>query len=122
MKRIILVEDDASIQDTVQLILESAGYEVSIFFNGEQILKDDFVLPDLFILDKQLRGVDGLDICRHLKGKLATMHIPVVMLSANPMIIQMAKDAGADFAIEKPFRMKELKMAMDRLINAESLD
>lgn len=114
-----MVEDDTSIQDTVRLILESAGYQVTIFANGNLILKEEYEFPDLFIIDRQLAGVDGLDICRYLKSKEATRHIPVIMLSANPMIIQLAKAAGADHAIEKPFRMKELKSAMERLINTE---
>lgn len=112
-KRIILVEDDSSIQDTVMLILESSGYHVDIYSSGEPILKNEYQIPDLFIVDKQLTGVDGLDVCRHLKSNEATKKIPVIMLSASPSIIPLAKAAGADSAIEKPFRMQELKETVE---------
>lgn len=121
MKRIILAEDDCSIQDTVRLILESAGYHVDIFSDGDLIIRNEFTVPDVFILDRQLPGIDGLDVCRFLKQNESTKDVPVIMLSANPMIVKLAKLAGADYAIEKPFRMKDLKGAVERLINLESL-
>ena len=61
------------------------------------------MLPDLFLLDKQLAGADGTDICRFLKGQQKTKNIPVVMISANPGIKEISVDAGADAFIEKPF-------------------
>ena len=108
MKRIIIVEDDSSVLDPMTIILRNAGYSVTGFFDGSLILANDYTWPDLFIIDKQLHGVDGLDICRHLKSQEVTKNIPVIMVSANPNIINLAMDAMADDAIEKPFRMKEL--------------
>jgi DNA-binding response OmpR family regulator len=109
MKRIIIAEDDPGIQDIVSLILGRAGYEVIIYHNGEPLLKNEFEIPDLFILDKQLSSVDGLDVCRFLKKQDSTKDIPVIMLSASPTIDKLAKIAGADDALEKPFRMHDLR-------------
>ena len=109
MKHIIIVEDDSSVLEPMTIILRNAGYLVTGFFDGSLILANEYTLPDLFIIDKQLHGVDGLDICRHLKSQEVTKNIPVIMVSANPSIIDFARDAMADDAIEKPFRMKELR-------------
>ena len=81
--------------------------------NGEDLLKNKFTLPDVFLIDKQLSGYDGLDICRHLKNKGRTKNIPVIMISASPNIGSLSKEAGADAFIEKPFEIKDLL----RLVN-----
>src|SRR5687768_6158261 len=94
---------DPALQDVFRIILEREGYEVEILSNGQELLKNKINPPDLYILDKQLSGVDGLDICRHLKGQSKTREVPVIMISANPSIGHLAIDAGADDYIEKPF-------------------
>ena len=119
MKRIVVTDDDAGIQDVLKLILERAGYEVDVISNGNDILKNHFVLPDLFILDKQLSGIDGLDVCRHLKSQKKTAHIPILMISANPNINHLAREAGAEDFIEKPFEMKFLLNKVEKYIVGE---
>jgi len=109
MKRIIIVDDDPGIQHAFTLIFDPLQYEVTIYTNGNPILNDQYAKPDLFILDKQLSGVDGLDICRYLKSQPSTRHIPVIVLSASPHIFSQAKLAGADGALEKPFSVNALR-------------
>lgn len=115
-KRIIIVDDDLSIQDAVQMMLEHKGYAVTVHNDGEQLLNGDFDLPQLFIIDKQLPGVDGLALCRMLKERAATSHIPVLILSASPQASALATAAGADGFLEKPFRMQDLRQAVAVLI------
>lgn len=107
-KRIIVTDDDPGLQDIFKIILERAGYEVEIFNSGNQLLDDNYKLPDLFLLDKQLSGYDGIEICTTLKNQSATKHIPIIMISANPGIGKLAVKAGADDFIEKPFDIKYL--------------
>ena len=107
-KRILVADDDPGIQDIFKIILESAGYIVEIISNGEDLLDDNYTVPDLFLLDKRLSGIDGIDICHHLKNQEITAHIPVIMVSANPGIGVLAREAGADDFIEKPFDIKHL--------------
>ena len=114
-KRILFVDDDAAIRDAVQIMLEHEGYSVALLESGNSLLTEDFPLPDLFILDKQLLGVDGLDICRFLKKEKRTLHLPILMLSASPQITRLAKEACADGSLEKPFRMLELRQEVARL-------
>jgi CheY-like chemotaxis protein len=79
-------------------------------------LNNKFDIPDLFLLDKQLSGVDGIDICRYLKEQKATSHLPVIMISANPNIGKLSEEAGADAYIEKPFEVKHLLEMVERYI------
>jgi len=107
-KKILIVEDDTGVLDVLRIILERAGFQVSVLTRGESILQDDFEHPDLILLDKQLSGVDGLDICRHLKTRAATKHIPIIMTSATPDVARLAIEAQADDFIEKPFNNTEV--------------
>jgi len=117
MKKIVLADDDPGIQDAAKLILERAGYEVTLLSNGDSLLEDQQHYPDLFILDKQLSGVDGLDICRHLKAQNRTRNIPIIMFSASPQIGKLARMAGADDFLEKPFKMKELREMVNKYVH-----
>jgi DNA-binding response OmpR family regulator len=116
MKKITLVEDDPGIQDVIRLILNRDGYEVIVYSNGHNLLNNDFEIPDLILLDRQLSGLDGLDICRFLKQQANTKDIPVILLSANPQIGVLAKNAGADDFLEKPFNIQDLKNIVTRYI------
>ena len=107
-KKIIVVEDDPALQHAMELIFERGGYDVSILATGEEALDPTLALPDIFVLDKQLSGIDGLDICRFLKSQAATADIPVIMLSANPAIGRLSQEAGATDFLEKPFKLKNL--------------
>jgi DNA-binding response OmpR family regulator len=107
-KKILITEDDPGLQDIFKIILEKAGYEVEIISNGNTLLQNKFTPPNLFLLDKQLSGMDGLDICKHLKKQKNTQNIPVIMISANPSISVLSGDAGANAYIEKPFEKNYL--------------
>lgn len=116
MKRIIFVDDDPGSQDAYKTIFEPGEFEVIVYPNGKAILSDQAEIPDLYFLDKQLSGVDGLDICRFLKSRESTRHIPVIMLSASPNIKRLAEAAGADATLEKPFSVKALRALVQAYI------
>jgi CheY-like chemotaxis protein len=99
------------------LILSPRQYDLTIFTDGHLILENHFKIPDLFILDKQLSGVDGLDICQFLKGQSETKAIPVIMLSASPGIEKASRSAGANDALEKPFKVKALRDMVARYVH-----
>lgn len=107
-KRILVIDDDAGVQEIFKLIFEKAGYETVVLSSALPVLKDDFDLPDLFLLDKQLSGSDGVDLCRHLKTNERTRSVPIIMISAAPDIDSLSMAAGADGYIEKPFMTKQL--------------
>ena len=105
---IFVIEDDEGIQDVLKIVLNRAGYETNIYSDGRAILKKGSSLPDLFLIDKQLAGADGLTICRQLKDDKKTRSIPVIMMSAYPNIKEFSILAGANDFIEKPFKIESL--------------
>lgn len=119
MKKIIIVDDDPAIQDAFSLIFSSEDYEITTYSDAGPLLNNTFSIPDLFILDKQLSGVDGLDLCRVIKERPDTKHIPVIILSASPDIYRLAQKAGADDVLEKPFRIKTLRESVSRQLRLD---
>jgi DNA-binding response OmpR family regulator len=120
-KKAIVVEDDPGIQDILKLILEAGDYDTVIFPTGNKLLSSVFDPPDIFIIDKRLPGIDGLDVCTHLKKSQATADIPVIILSATPHIEKLAAKAGADAFIEKPFSKDHLLKTIASLIENKNI-
>ncbi len=107
-KKVLIADDDPGIRDIFSIIFEKAGYSIELKSNGDDLLKNKFSLPHVFLIDKQLSGTDGMDICRYLKSQAHTKKIPVIMISASPDIAKLSREAGADAFIEKPFEVKDL--------------
>lgn len=108
MKTILLLEDDPSIQDAMQLIFHEPDYQIIICSDAEEIISKNIRVPDLYLIDKQLSGIDGLELCRILKTREKNKSVPIIMLSASPNIKHLAVEAGADSALEKPFKIAHL--------------
>ncbi len=107
--RILVVEDEHLIANSIKKGLEQEHYAVDIAFSGD----DGFDLAcgeeyDLLILDLMLPGMDGLTICRELRQK--QIHTPVLILTAKGQIEDKVSglDAGADDYLTKPFSFEEL--------------
>ena len=107
-KKILVADDDPAILEVITIILEDAGYEVSTSSNGETVEKVQGKLPNLILLDIWMSGMDGGDICKYLKAKPQTKHIPIVMVSANKDAEAIALAAGANDFLAKPFEMTRL--------------
>lgn len=105
---IYLVDDDPGVRDIFKIILMSAGYEVKMFESGKDLIENAEGFPDLFILDQKLPDMDGLEICRGLKGNENTKHIPVLIVSATPDLESEIKDVCADDYLKKPLTKKDL--------------
>ena len=115
-KTVLVVDDDPSIRDIFSMIFKQAGYGIQLIANGEDLLNNKFEIPNIFLIDKQLSGTSGIDICRHLKSNPRTKNIPVVMISASPDINVQSKNAGADAYLEKPFEIGYLLKLINRYI------
>lgn len=110
-KRILVVDDEPDILELVRFNLEKEGFEVKTVQNGEEALRwVNRHAPDCIILDLMLPGMDGLEICRRIKGSEALQSIPILMLTAKAeetdMVIGL--EVGADDYITKPFSPKVL--------------
>lgn len=115
-KKILVADDDPSMRDIFHIILSKAGYDLEIKENAGEIFKNNFKIPDIFLIDKLLSGIDGLEVCHYLKNSPDTCDIPVVMISASPDISVSSLKAGADDYIEKPFDLSELLKVIERNI------
>lgn len=108
---IVTVEDDAVISELVAFNLQSEGYDVLSFNNGQSMLdqKDTFRNLTLFILDIMLPDMDGFEICAKIKKIQQFEMVPIIMLTARGSEADKVKalDIGADDYITKPFGVRE---------------
>lgn len=105
---ISIIEDDPAVREGLQLMLERAGYSTRLHADPREALADTETFPDAFIIDRQLSGIDGLEVCRQLKSRPASARIPVIIISASPQVARLAEAAQADGFLEKPFRSADL--------------
>lgn len=119
--RILVIEDDADILNALNIVLSSVGFDVDVLLQGASIMKNDFVLPDLFIIDKKLPNVDGLEICRYLKSRSPYNDIPVIAISADPRCRKKALAAGASYFVEKPFVVPDLVSTIKDLLQMKTV-
>jgi DNA-binding response OmpR family regulator len=107
--RVLLVEDDHDIAEPLARALGREGYDVSSAGDGRVALQTVLdAPPDLIILDIGLPGMNGLDVCRHVRE--VRPQVPILMLTARDGELETVAglDAGADDYVTKPFRLTEL--------------
>ena len=120
--RLLIVEDERKISAYVKRGLEEEGYAVDAAFTGREALDWADAAPyDAIILDILLPEIDGLSVCRALRGR--GMRTPVLMLTARDAIDDRVAglDAGADDYLVKPFAMREL-LARVRALTRRAAD
>ncbi len=108
-RKILVVDDDRKIVDLVRVYLEKDGYRVSVAYDGLQALElARQKRADLLVLDLMLPGMDGLDVCRVLRGE--GNKVPIIMLTAKTTETDklIGLDLGADDYVTKPFSPREL--------------
>jgi two-component system phosphate regulon response regulator PhoB len=117
--RILVVDDEEALLELVRYNLAKDGYLVECVTTGEEALKAARrEPPDLIVLDWMLPSVDGLEVCRRLKGEARTRDVPIVMLTAKgeegDMIAGLER--GADDYIAKPFSPRVLSARVRALL------
>lgn len=120
MKKILIVDDDASNRDILKTRLEAAGYVVTEAGNGEEGVKTALDLaPDLIIMDVMMPKVDGRLACRILKTNPKTKDIPVIMLTARSQQLEELRgwESGADEYLTKPCDHKRLLEAVAQFLD-----
>lgn len=108
MPRVLIVEDELSLRETLAYSLERDGYEVLTAADGLDALKvARSQRPDLILLDVMLPGMNGIEVCRTLRRE---MNVPILMLTARAEEIDrvVGLEVGADDYVTKPFGMREL--------------
>jgi len=111
MSKILIVDDEQDIVELVSYNLEKEGFKTVKAFDGEAALKMvKTQKPDLIILDLMLPKMNGLDVCRAIRGNPETASVPIIMLTAKGDEVDkiIGLEIGADDYITKPFSVKEL--------------
>ena len=110
-QRILVIEDEIHIQELMKYNLEKNNFDVTLTDNGieglNEVLKGDF---NLVLLDLMLPGLDGLEICKRIRGDKRTRKTPIIMLTARSEEFDkvLGLELGADDYMTKPFSVKEL--------------
>ena len=107
-EKILIVEDEVSLQETLTYNLKRQGYTVEAVGDGRVALETARSNhPDLIVLDLMLPGMDGFEVCRILRQE---MNVPILMLTARDDEIDrvIGLEIGADDYLTKPFSMREL--------------
>jgi len=125
--RILVVEDELSLRESLEYSLRQEGYEVATAADGMAALDAARTFsPDLVLLDVMLPGLDGLEVCRRLRRE---SDLPILMLTARTEEIDkvVGLEVGADDYVTKPFSMRELQARIRALLRrvrhgSDSLD
>lgn len=122
-RRILVVDDEATLTQRIAMVLETRGYEVNVATSGEEAIAKAITHPDLILLDLVLPDLEGLEVCRRLKEQKSTQDIPIIMVSAQPMFEEKIEGLylGADDYLAKPFDFEELFARMDTILRRSIL-
>ena len=123
--RILVVDDERAVRESLRRALELEGYEIELAEDGRQALsllqeEEERAQPDALILDVLMPGVDGLEVCRRLRR--SGNSVPVLMLTARDEVENRVAglDAGADDYVTKPFALEELLARVRALLRRAS--
>ena len=108
---VLVVEDEPAQREVLGYNLEAEGFRVAKAENGEEaLLLVDEEQPDIIVLDWMLPNVSGIEVCRQLKTRSDTRHVPIIMLSARSEEVDRVRglETGADDYVIKPYSVVEL--------------
>lgn len=100
--RIYIAEHDKLLQRDLKVILRKSGFDVSTFDSGYGIVSMMDNWPDIFLIEIELPGINGLEVCKWLKSQESTRGIPVIFISGQSYLKVLAASAHADDYIQKP--------------------
>jgi CheY-like chemotaxis protein len=116
-RKILLVDDDVDHLSICKLILTNRGYNVLVLWNTNVLMEvtKDF-MPDLIFMDHRMPELNGMEATRLLKSNDATKVIPVIYFTGLDNGRQLARDAGADGYLGKPFKVDDLTRTIEKTL------
>lgn len=122
MKHIFVVDDEKRIRELIEMYLKKEGYRVTSFENAEHV--QEMIAeknPDLIILDIMMPGMDGLELCTHIRK---TSDVPIIFVSARSEELDriLGLELGADDYLPKPFSPRELMVRIKTILKRTQKD
>ncbi|GAB4570755.1 MAG: hypothetical protein Kow0077_05660 [Anaerolineae bacterium] len=124
MKRILVVDDEIGALTLIGIMLERGGFEVIKAKDANAALAElEKSIPDLIILDVMMPGMDGIDLCRLLRGRDDTKEIPILILSArgDAESVMRGMDAGANDYLPKPILHHDLVDKVRKMLDMSTV-
>ena len=110
MKKILVYDDDVDILEICSIILKLKGFDVLCKDNCRELITDiESYKPDVVLMDNWLPDIGGIKAVQLIKSIEHLKQIPVVFFSANSQVKELAKKAGADYMLQKPFELDNLE-------------
>jgi DNA-binding response OmpR family regulator len=117
-KRVLILDDDLDILQICTIILQKKGFEVKTLNHSNDVSEQvRNYLPDVILMDNWIPGVGGIVATQSLKIDPDLQNIPVIFFSANSNVIQLAREAKADYYLQKPFDIKEMESIVQLAIS-----
>jgi len=118
--KILVIEDERLLADSLKTLLESKGFDVEVAYDGESGSEyAELGIYDLLIMDVMMPGMDGYQVARHVRAKRCTT--PILMLTAKAAVEDriLGLNAGADYYLTKPFDKRELLACVNALMRRQ---
>lgn len=120
VKRILVFDDDPTIFDIIKYVLEEKGMEVlSSGDSNDVVNKIKHIKPDIIMMDNHIPDHGGIVATQNIKMQKELQHIPVIFFTASEDVKDLAKRAGADAFLAKPFGLETLYGVIKQLLPAE---
>lgn len=120
--RIMVVDDEVGALTLIGIMLERGGFEVLKAHDAYEALNQlRTETPAMIILDVMMPGMDGIELCRHIRAAAATRETPVLILSArgDPESVEQGMNAGADDYLSKPILHHDLITKVREMLNLD---
>ncbi len=118
--RVLLLEDDITLNETVSEYLEELGYKVDVVEDGEEALGLMYENTyDIFLLDVKVPGLNGFDLLKEARGR--DIQTPAIFITSLNSVDDLSKgyESGCDDYIRKPFALKELEVRMESILKRD---
>ena len=118
VKKALVIDDNPVVVRLNQSLLRTEGYEVFVAKDGiEGVEKAKTIKPDVILLDLILPGMHGFEVCKTLKADAGTKGIPIIIITGSGLedIAEEEPDVKAEAYLAKPYGIKELREALDKV-------